>query len=100
MVTNAGQCCGECVQKKCKFNGNIYDVGAMWKGADGCSFYECAKNEFGVKIASYKNACPKLSACPSGKFYTKDCCQYCEYEQTNNTVPSELRREMDFVFVF
>lgn len=80
MQIKTGQCCGECVQTKCKFNGNIYEIGSMWKSVDTCSFYQCTQNEFGVKITSYKKACPKLDPCLSGKYFTKDCCRYCEQE--------------------
>lgn len=72
-----GQCCGECIQTKCVADGELYDVGSMWKSKDGCSFSECVKKGESVSISSYKKTCPELKNCPKDRIYTKDCCSYC-----------------------
>uniref|UniRef100_A0A7G3ARV2 Putative multicopper oxidase n=1 Tax=Lutzomyia longipalpis TaxID=7200 RepID=A0A7G3ARV2_LUTLO len=72
-----GQCCGQCVQTKCKFNDTLYSVGETWKSEDHCALYECTKKDDTVTVASYTKQCPKLPACKKKDIYVKDCCQYC-----------------------
>lgn len=81
MVTKKGQCCGECIQTKCRADDTLYKIGDMWKSKDGCSFSECIKKGESVAVSSYKKACPELSNCPKEKIYIKDCCSYCKSEK-------------------
>lgn len=78
MVAKEGQCCGECIQTKCRADGELYNVGNMWKSKDGCTFSECVQKGDSVSISSYKKTCPELKNCPKEKTYIKDCCSYCK----------------------
>ncbi len=73
-----GQCCGECVQTKCRAEGEIYNVGDMWKSKDGCTFSECVWKGDSVSVLSYKKTCPAVENCPKEKIFLKDCCSYCK----------------------
>ncbi|GAB0094395.1 Multicopper oxidase [Sergentomyia squamirostris] len=72
-----GQCCGQCVQTKCKFNDTLYDVGETWKSEDRCVLYECTKKDDTVMVSTYSKQCPKMPKCSKRDIYVKDCCQYC-----------------------
>lgn len=81
-----GQCCGECVRKRCTFNNHTYNIGDMWKSNDKCRFYECAGNKIvddiiEAKVISYQKSCPNITDCPLNQIYMKDCCSYCQMEQ-------------------
>ncbi|KAJ6648616.1 G-protein coupled receptor Mth2, partial [Pseudolycoriella hygida] len=77
LVVKDGQCCGECVQTKCRDEGLIYEIGEMWKSSDGCTFSECIQKGESASISSYKKTCPILTNCPKGQVFIKDCCEYC-----------------------
>lgn len=85
MVTPPGQCCGECVQTKCKSNGRIHKVGDMWKSDDNCTFFECVLRPEGVRVSSYKKSCPPVTAgCPRHKIMVRECCSYCEQDEATD----------------
>lgn len=85
LITKAGQCCGECVQTKCKAGAIIYDVGNMWKSEDGCTFFECvSKPSVGTRVSSYKKSCPPLPACQRHNIIIRDCCEYCSDDRSVN----------------
>lgn len=97
-----GQCCGECVRKRCTFNNQTYNIGDIWKSKDKCQFYECAGNQFAddiieAKVISYRKSCPKLNNCPSNEIYMKDCCSYCQIDQkpTNQTNLSDFVHDLE-----
>lgn len=77
-----GQCCGECIQTHCLFNNQTYKPGDVWRSEDNCLFYECAEildeENVGVKVSSYKKACPELENCPPDQVVVRDCCPTCE----------------------
>lgn len=78
-----GQCCGECVKRKCLFNNKLYNIGEMWKSVDNCAFHECSANRIDddveeAKISSFKKSCPVVKNCPTDRIVTKDCCPYCQ----------------------
>lgn len=80
-----GQCCGECVKKRCTFQNVTYEIGDMWKSEDQCTFYECAKNQIDdgivtAQITSYKKSCAAINNCPSNRLTIKDCCYFCQME--------------------
>lgn len=77
-MVKEGQCCGECVQTKCRAEGKIYKVGEMWKSKDGCSFSECVQKDDSVSVSSYEKSCPELTNCPQERIFYKDCCAYCK----------------------
>lgn len=98
LVPKKGQCCGECVRKRCTFNNQTYEIGDMWKSKDKCRFYECAGNQIAeniveAKVISYQKSCPQNDNCPSNQIYIKDCCSYCQMEQG----PKDQSRLSDFV---
>lgn len=72
-----GQCCGECVKRRCSMNNETYQIGTMWKSDDECTFYECSST---AEITSYKKSCPQVQNCPSHRLTIKDCCTYCELD--------------------
>lgn len=93
-----GQCCGECVRKRCTFNNKTYNIGDMWRSKDKCRFYECAGSPIAgeiieAKVISYQKACPKLGDCPPNQIYMKDCCSYCQVDQ----LPTNQSDLSDFV---
>lgn len=76
----AGECCGECVQKKCELENKLYSVGELWQSDDHCMFYQCQQDSNGLLVISEysKSNCPKMPAnCPPAEVHQKDCCQYC-----------------------
>lgn len=86
MTQRKGQCCGECVKRKCMFNNKLYKIGEMWKSDDNCSFYECSANRIDddveeAKINSFKKSCPAVKNCPSDRMVIKDCCPYCQLDE-------------------
>ncbi|XP_059618869.1 uncharacterized protein LOC132263226 [Phlebotomus argentipes] len=89
-----GQCCGQCVQTKCKFNDTLYNVGETWKSEDRCVLYECSKKEDTVLVSAYAKQCPKLPKCNKRDIYTKDCCQYCNPKHGAG-FPAKQRSETD-----
>lgn len=78
LVVKDGQCCGECVQTKCRADERVYTIGDMWKSKDGCTFSECVKRGDAVSVTSYKKTCPELNNCPEENVSIKDCCPYCQ----------------------
>lgn len=87
MVIPNDQCCGECVQTKCKSdNGTLYAVGEMWKSKDTCTFYECVErtSHKGVSVYSYRKSCAKLDDCPPHQIVTHDCCPTCDRSKRAN----------------
>lgn len=79
LIIREGQCCGECVQTKCKAGAVIYDVGNMWKSEDGCTFFECvSRPSLSTVVSSYKKSCPSLPVnCQRHNIVVRDCCEYC-----------------------
>lgn len=62
----------------------------MWKSKDQCRFFECASNHVGdgiveAKVVSYQKSCPKIDNCPTNQIYIKDCCSYCQMNDTAAT---------------
>lgn len=85
LVPKKGQCCGECVKKRCSFNNETYNIGDMWKSEDQCTFYECAESRSGdgivsAQITSYQKSCPPINNCPANRVLMRDCCPYCGLE--------------------
>lgn len=72
-----GQCCGECVKRRCSMNNETYQIGAMWKSSDQCTFFECSAT---ADITSYRKSCPIVQNCPTHRLTIKDCCTYCELD--------------------
>lgn len=86
LVPKQGQCCGECIRKRCTFENTTYEIGDMWKSSDKCQFYECSANVIAdniteAKIVSYRKSCPELKDCPTKQVITKDCCMSCALDQ-------------------
>lgn len=99
LVPKKGQCCGECVRKRCTFGNKTYEIGEMWKSVDECTFYECSKEQLeddvvGAKMTSYKKSCPSVGNCPLNRIKTRNCCEYCESEVLAET---EKGDSSDFV---
>lgn len=91
LVQKKGQCCGECVKSRCSMNNATYEMGAMWKSADSCTFYECSSST--AEITSYKKSCPVVQNCPSNRLTIKECCPYCE----SDSRPANEEQMDDFV---
>lgn len=91
MVSKDGVCCGDCVKSRCSMNGKIYQKGEMWKSEDQCKFYECTAS---AEVTSYKKACPTVTNCPASRRIMKDCCEYCDL---NESITSNDAHSNDFV---
>lgn len=96
-MVKEGQCCGECVQTKCRAEGKIYQIGDMWKSNDGCTFSECVRKGDSVSVSSFKKTCPELKNCPKGKVFVKDCCSYCE--SGKQAADNDGMNNLDYCFV-
>ena len=55
------QCCGECVQVACVFEGNVYSIGEKWSSPDYCIQYFCADIDGSIQVQSDKINCPVLA---------------------------------------
>lgn len=90
LVTRPDQCCGECVQTKCRSDSSspssnettgavLHAVGDMWKDPDGCTFYECVRTaDDRLDITSYRKTCaPLTESCPHNRLELHDCCPVC-----------------------
>lgn len=115
MQSIPGQCCGQCVKTKCKFNNQLHGVGETWKSPDNCVMFECirkvrlAKNhckntriierimfifqEEGASTVNYTKKCPPLPRmCKQENILIKDCCEYCNKSpvQKSKTASAKL----------
>ncbi|XP_031635309.1 laccase-1-like [Contarinia nasturtii] len=77
MVHLKGECCGECVPKRCSYKNQTYNIGDIWKSNDSCLFYECVDDDVGTRIITFKKSCPTLKDCPTKKVVFEDCCPFC-----------------------
>lgn len=82
LIRKSGECCGECVQRKCKQNDVLHDIGTTWRSDDSCTIFECAEKNGEATLVDYKKSCPSLPAyCPAHKIITQNCCQYCQGDE-------------------
>lgn len=73
-----GQCCGDCVQDKCVFNGTLYEPEKQWQSVDLCTTYKCSEQGKQLVVTTMLPTCPDINNCPLESRYFENCCQRCE----------------------
>lgn len=73
-----GECCGDCVQDKCIFNGTLYETDKEWQSKDLCTKYKCSQQGTHFVITTMMPTCPDIKDCPSESRYFENCCERCK----------------------